>query len=129
MLILSRSGYKFPVKPILLDLRTENTAAASVEETIAPSKSPSENEIPLTPIKKESKEPSMNQAKVPSNNMVMKTPTVERLNPFPKTGRIAFHSVSNPPEKRMKIRAKSPINLAIAGLFSEIPPTPAITTQ
>lgn len=62
--------------------------------------------------------------KVPIKSAVIRTPTEARVIPGPITGRISLKSVSIPPEKRMTVRAKTPINCAMSGLFSSIPKLP-----
>ena len=71
----SRVGLKLERKARFLDLNIENTAAASVEEMIAPNNKPS--------IKEKS---VICQAKVPIHKAVISTPKVERDIPCHKTG-------------------------------------------
>lgn len=56
---------------------------------------------------------------------VMKTPKVDNMIPFHKTGRMVFQSVSRPPENRMNMSAEMPMNWAMAGLSKYMPPMPS----
>jgi hypothetical protein len=82
----------------------ENTAAASVEETIAPMSIPSFQEIF-----------KMYAENVPKETAVINTPMVAMEIPVFKTGLILSIFVSRPPEKRMKASATAPRNWAILG--------------
>ena len=82
----SISGARLFFSEIFLARNIANTAAASVEETIAPksSASPQEN-------------PSKNLATGASASAVKITPSVASASPRPKIGFIALKSVSSPP--------------------------------
>src|SRR5262245_24213390 len=98
----------------LLARSTMKMAAASVDDTIAPSKRPSRNENPWTQA-----------TKAPTNNAVMSTPIVERDNPFHNMGFTPVHSVSNPPENRIMMSAKIPSDFTRDGSSKYIPPGPS----
>lgn len=93
----SRSGLMSPFKPTLRARSTANTAAASVDETIAPSSKPSSREKPSTPA-----------PNAPTSAAVTTTPSVESARARPTTGRTLSHAVSSPPAKRMKTSATTP---------------------
>src|SRR5690554_7989528 len=78
----SNKGFRFPLRPIFLDLKIEKTAAASVDDTIEPSNKPS----------CQVKSPTQ-QANMPTVKAVSNTPKVERTRPGPRTGRTSFHWV------------------------------------
>lgn len=78
----------------------KKTAAASVEDTIAPNNKPSVQLIPLTPKLKLEKLPRISHAKLPTKTAVIQTPKVERSKPSLMIGRICRHLLSNPPEKK-----------------------------
>ena len=84
---------------------TMNTAAASVDDTIAPSKRPSRNENPWT-----------QETNTPTSNAVSSTPIVERDRPCHRIGRTSAHSVSNPPANRIKTSAMIPSDCTRDGL-------------
>src|ERR1044071_8421690 len=98
----------------LLDLSTMKIAAASVDDTIAPSKRPSRNENPWTQA-----------TNVPTSNAVMSTPIVERDSPFHNIGFTPVHSVSNPPENRIMMSAKIPSDFTRDGSSKYMPPGPS----
>lgn len=83
--------------PILLVLRTLNTAAASVEDTIAPKRNPIIGSKPITKI-----------ANKATNKQVRSTPKVPREIPFQSTGFTLVQSVSKPPENKMNANAMEP---------------------
>ncbi len=93
----SKRGLRDPFRLTLLDLKMEKTAAASVEDTIAPSKRPSKMERLRTVAENH-----------PTRQAVPKTPTVDRATPFQTTGLTILQSVSSPPEKRIKAKANTP---------------------
>src|SRR4029079_16827568 len=93
---------------------TMNTAAASVEETIAPSKRPSRNDHPWT-----------TETNQPTKNAVSNTPMVDNDKPFHSTSRTLFHSVSSPPENRIKTSAITPSVCTSCGLSKYRPPGPS----
>ena len=101
-------------KANLLDRKMENTAAASVEETMEPSN------ILSYMVKS-----VINQTKVPKDRAVNKTPKVERTKPSFIMGLTASQLVSRPPENNMKFRDTIPINCAILGSSKRIPPIPS----
>jgi hypothetical protein len=76
----------------------ENTAAASVEETIDPKSKPSSNGTANTRL-----------ANHPTVTAVTNTPRVDRLNPAQRIVRVLPQSVSNPPEKRINTSATTPM--------------------
>ena len=90
------------------------TAAASVVDTIAPSKRPSRIENPW-----------IQETNTPTSNAVSRTPIVERDSPCQRMGRTSVHSVSNPPEKRIKTSAMIPRDCTIDGLSNVMPPIPS----
>jgi hypothetical protein len=90
------------------------TAAASVEDTIAPSKRPSRNENPWTQA-----------TNIPMSSAVISTPIVESDTPCHMMGRIADHSVSNPPENRIKTSAVIPSDCTRDGLSNVMTPRPS----
>src|SRR5688572_6942231 len=71
----SNKGRKRPFKPTLFERRIENTAAASVEDTIAPSSKASAQ------LKS-----AYQCTKLPTEPAVMNTPSVDNNNPSPITG-------------------------------------------
>src|SRR4030042_2956440 len=93
----SRRGLRDPFRLTFLDLNMEKPAAASVEETIAPSKRPSKMERLRSGAETH-----------PTKQAVPMTPRVERAIPFHRTGLTILQSVSSPPEKRIKANAKTP---------------------
>src|SRR5690606_36823511 len=99
----SRVGRRLAFRARLLDRRIEKTAAASVEDTMAPSKSPSYMVKSV-----------MSHTKVPRERAVNKTPMVDRGIPCHRMGSLDFHLVSNPPENRRKFRETIPMNWAVA---------------
>jgi hypothetical protein len=100
----SSRGRKLPFNPILFDLMIENTAAASVDDTIAPRRSPSRRLISRS-----------QDANNPTETAVINIPTVDSARPLRRTGFTLCHLVSRPPEKRMNVRAIIPRSLAISG--------------
>lgn len=80
---------------------TENTAAASVEDMIAPTSSPVVSENPNTQAATE-----------PAMSAVTATPMVASATPCPRTGRMSSQAVSRPPEKRMNASATTPSDCA-----------------
>ncbi len=90
------------------------TAAASVDDTTAPSKRPSRNENPWT-----------QETNTPMSSAVTNTPIVESDSPCHTMGRIAAHSVSNPPENRIRTSAVIPSDRTRSGLSNVIPPSPS----
>src|SRR6476646_4514194 len=93
---------------------TMNTAAASVEETIAPSKSPSRNDHPWT-----------TETNHPTKRAVSNTPMVDSDKPFHSTSRTLAHSVSSPPENRINTSAITPSVCTSWGLSKYRPPGPS----
>ncbi len=79
-----------PFRPTPRLRRTAKTAAASVEETMAPRSSPSNSEISRRAW-----------AKSPTSRAVRATPSVASRAAERTTQRTLRHSVSRPPEKRM----------------------------
>src|SRR4051794_2098189 len=110
----SKSGWILPFKEIPCERRTENTAAASVDETIDPSKKPSIQEIPNTYL-----------ANQPTSTAVVKTPSDARLTPRHNTLETIRQSVSSPPAKRMKESATTPTDWASHALSNGIRPGPS----
>ncbi|OQC68943.1 MAG: hypothetical protein BWX47_01529 [candidate division Hyd24-12 bacterium ADurb.Bin004] len=100
----SSRGFRSPFSFTRRDRIIAKTAAASVEDTIEPSRSPSKSGKPRT-----------NRQKSPTRRAVMATPKVARIMLRPSTGRTLSQSVSRPPENRMKARAKTPTELAATG--------------
>src|SRR5690606_21226415 len=100
----SKVGRKLALSARFFDLRIENTAAASVEETIEPSNM-------LSYMVKS----VISQTKVPKESAVNTTPKVESDTPFHKIGFTDFQLVSSPPEKRIKFNETIPINCAYRG--------------
>src|ERR1044071_2028336 len=98
----------------LLARSTMKMAAASVEDTIAPSKRPSRNENPWTQA-----------TNIPTSNAVMSTPIVERDSPFNNIGFTPVHSVSNPPANRIMMSAKIPSDFTRDGSSKYMPPGPS----
>ena len=92
-------------KAKLLDLKIENTAAASVEDTMEPNSKLSKIVKSVTA-----------QTKAPNENAVNKTPTVESTKPSFRIGFTAVQLVSKPPENKIKLRDTIPINCAYSGL-------------
>jgi hypothetical protein len=103
-LSISKSGLKFPFKPIFFERKIEKTAAASVDETIAPSNSPSRTEKFVNVV-----------TSSPTVVAVMITPNVDKETPCHKTGLISAHFVPSPPENKIKLKAITPINFAYLG--------------
>src|SRR5690606_756385 len=95
----SNVGRKLVFKARLLERKIENTAAASVEETIEPNNMLSYMVKSVT-----------NQTKVPSERAVNKTPKVDKAMPSFKIGFTEVQFVSNPPENNMKLSETMPIN-------------------
>src|SRR5690606_22763207 len=95
----SNVGRRFVFKARLFDLKIENTAAASVEETMEPSSILSKMVKSVT-----------NQTKVPSETAVSKTPNVDKTIPSLKMGFTEVQLVSNPPENKIKLRETIPMN-------------------
>jgi len=93
---------------------TANTAAASVEETMAPTRRPVR-----------SSKPNTSQANKPTRPAVKTTPTVERRIPRLMTGRMTRQFVSSPPENSMKASAMVPTRLAACVLVNWMPPGPS----
>lgn len=85
----SSSGRTWPLRPIFLERSMEKTAAASVDETIAPSNNDSRN------VK-----PNRYEEKTPTNIAVTSTPTVESATAFFTIGFTLSHFVSKPPENK-----------------------------
>ncbi len=110
----SSKGFNNPLRLILLDLITEKTAAASVDEIIPPTKKPQRKETL-----------NMYETKIPINRAVRKTPMVERVVPDLTIGLTSLQLVSSPPANRIKISAIIPIFLASAISSNNIPPTPS----
>jgi hypothetical protein len=110
----SSSGRTFPFNPILRERRIENTAAASVEDTMAPSNSPSFRDI----FRKY-------EEKIPTTAAVINTPMVDNDIPLFSTGFTLSHFVSSPPEKSINVSATTPRNSAIFGSLKYIPPRPS----
>jgi len=110
----SRREFISPFRVTFLVLRIENTAAASVEEIIEPTRNPHIKSI----LK-------IKETKKPTINAVRNTPTVDK----DKAGRIillvSVHLVSNPPEKRIKIKATIPTDCARFASSKYIPPGPS----
>ncbi len=94
----SSRGRRRPRSPALRARRTENTAAASVEEMMAPSRNPASR-----------LRPSARLATQPAMSAVTSTPTVASAMPGAATGRTSDHRVSRPPANRMKARAITPM--------------------
>ena len=109
----SKSGLSFPFTPTFWVLRMENTAAASVEEMIAPSRKASLKE-------KRGRQASGRAMK----SAVRNTPSVESTSPWRTMGRTSSHRVSNPPENRMKARAKVPMEFVVTASSNCSPPGP-----
>ncbi len=61
----------------------------------------------------------------PRTTVVSTTPSVERAIPCHMTGRTEDHSVSKPPENRMKLRATMPMNCASPGSSNGMRPIPS----
>ena len=101
----SSKGVSFPERLRFLAPSTLNTAAASVAEIMPPNSNPSRNETW-----------SRKTAKTATTMEVRSTPMVERAKAPPSVGRTTFHSVSNPPAKRMKARATTPTACATDAL-------------
>jgi hypothetical protein len=80
-----------------LPRRIANVAAASVEEMIAPIRNPSSIRIPNAQC-----------AMSATTSAVIATPAVARTVAAFQLDRTVGHSVSNPPEKRMKTSAITP---------------------
>ncbi len=76
---------------------TENTAAASVEPTIAPNKKPSSQVTPKIYL-----------ASTPVKTVVMRTPKVANETEGRTTRLTSFHLVCTPPSKRIMISANIP---------------------
>ena len=93
---------------------TEKTAAASVDETIDPSRRAWASGRSV-----------IHQAKKPVSAAVSATPAVARISPRPRTGRTSSHAVSNPPLKRMKASATTPSAWASGGLSNGMRPGPS----
>lgn len=74
------------MSPKLFDLKTANTAAASVDDIMEPNNSAPKSDRPKTLF-----------AKSPIITAVRRTPIVERHRPFTNTGRISFISTLKPP--------------------------------
>src|SRR5690606_30111966 len=110
----SSKGFKSPLRLILLDLITEKTAAASVDEIIEPIKSPQRNET----LK-------IYDTNKPTIIAVKKTPSVARLPAGFITGLTSTQFVSRPPANKINIRAITPIFCASDISLKVIPPTPS----
>ncbi|MNP43818.1 hypothetical protein D3C76_1376610 [compost metagenome] len=76
---------------------TENTAAASVDPTMAPNRKDSAQSTPRIYL-----------AHTPTTNVVINTPTVARDNADPMTGFISAIFVCIPPSNKITIKAKIP---------------------
>jgi hypothetical protein len=94
----SKSGFSSPFNPSFFERSTEKTAAASVEEIMAPKSIASRLENPKT-----------QRAKRPTAKAVKSTPKVESERAFLKVGFTSFQRVSSPPEKRIKAKARFPM--------------------
>src|ERR1041384_8162279 len=94
---ISSRGRVRPFNPTPEALSTEKTAAASVDETIEPSSSPSSNEKPRTIF-----------TKIPTSAVVTRTPIVESASPGHITRRTLDHWVSSPPENKINASATTP---------------------
>src|SRR5687768_3402635 len=93
----SKVGRRLRFKPMFFVRRIENTAAASVEETIDPNNKPSssvKSDIRLTNI--------------PTARAVISTLSVDKEIPRHKIGFILSHLVSKPPEKIIKANEMAP---------------------
>jgi hypothetical protein len=95
----SSNGFKGSRRLTDLDRMTANTAAASVEDTIAPIRSPSVHDMPNATVTNH-----------PTSPAVIATPSVESATPWPSTGRTLDHRVSNPPANKMNVSATTPRN-------------------
>src|SRR5690554_5112345 len=111
----SRVGLKLLFRARIFERKMENTAAASVEDTIEPSRRAS-NMVKSV----------MAQTKTPNDTAVKKTPRVEREIPCHRIGFTDFQFVSKPPENKMKFKATIPMNCAMEGSSNSIPPTPSL---
>src|SRR3990172_12305308 len=98
-----------------LSLRIEKTAAASVEEMIAPIRIPCRNE-----------NFNIQTQKRPALMAVRSTPAVDKVSAGPTAGRTSFQSVSIPPEKRINTKEATPINWAKSGSSKYMPPGPSL---
>lgn len=99
----------------------ENTDAESVDDIVAASR-----RAVRIPMRAEGiVMPSTYQATKPVSMAVSSTPTVARMTPWGRTGRISEYLVSSPPENRMIQSAMVPITLA-ASMFSNCMPKPSL---
>ena len=110
----SRRWRKFPFRLARRDRRVEKTAAASVDETIAPRRNASRG---VNPRRKNAPRLMI--------SAVRATPTVDRVRALVNTGFTSVHLVSIPPEKRIMARATTPMNWARTGSSNWIPPGPS----
>ena len=110
----SSRGLSRPVRAMLLERSTAKIAAASVEETMAPSSRPSSQAKPSTAV-----------ANHPTRTAVSATPSVASARAGQRTGRTLSQWVSKPPAKRMKVSATTPSDCASRGSSNSIPPGPS----
>ncbi len=101
----SSNGFSWPFRPTPRLRRMENTAAASVEEMMAPSSTLLRISSPTTA-----------HANMPTSTAVTNTPKVDRMKLGTATGRAMRQLVLRPPENRINARAISPSRLAARAL-------------
>ena len=102
----SRRGLRFSFNLIPFDLKIENTDAESVDDIIDASNIDSAIVRPGKPVNIV----VIRYMSKPVKSVVKRTPSVESNIPGARTGRISLILVSNPPEKRIILKATFPIN-------------------
>ena len=112
--VSSSSGRSCPRRLTLRDRSTANTAAASVEEMIAPMSRPVHSGRSKAHI-----------AVSPATSAVMSTPAVASAVPWFSTGLISSQLVEMPPLNRMNASATTPRVWATSALSNSIPPGPS----
>ncbi|OPZ96977.1 MAG: hypothetical protein BWY70_01612 [Bacteroidetes bacterium ADurb.Bin408] len=110
----SSSGFTVPFSPIFPVRKIEKTAAASVEEIIEPISKPQRKEVLKIIVTKKA-----------ITSAVIRVPKVASKNAGTETIFDSFQFVSNPPENRIKISDKIPIDCAIDASLNSIPPKPS----
>jgi hypothetical protein len=96
---------------------TENTAAASVGDVIAPSRNDSVQDSP-----------SATCDATAMTATLTATPTVARASPSPMEGRISAHRVVRPPSVKMTTRAAKPSACAVRASSKRTPSTDSPNT-